>query len=123
MLPPQVRRLLWRLLAILFLVLGGLGVLLPIVPTVPFLLAAVWAAGHGWPALEQWLLNHPRYGESLRQWRSGGIVPRRGKWAATLMMACSAILLLFTQAPVGLKAGVPIVMATVAIWLWSRPEG
>ena len=123
MVPAQVRRLLWRLLAILFLAMAVLGVLLPILPTVPFLLAAAWAAGRGWPALEQWLLAHPRYGESIRQWRSGGIVPRRGKWAATLMMACSAILLLFTQAPLALKTGVPIVMATVALWLWSRPEG
>ncbi len=122
MLPARVARLLWRMAAVLFIVLGMLGVLLPVVPTVPFLLAAAWAASHGWPALEQWLLGHPRYGEPIRQWRSGGVVPRRAKWGATLMMFCSAILLAMTQAPVALKAGVPAVMAMVAIWLWRRPE-
>lgn len=122
MLPAPIERLLWRLLALLFLALGVLGILLPIVPTVPFLIAAAWAAGRGWPALEQWLLGHPRYGEPLRQWRSSGVVSRRGKWAATLMMACSATLLLLTGAPVAVKAGVPILMAMVAIWLWNRPE-
>ncbi|VTU28671.1 Inner membrane protein YbaN [Variovorax sp. PBS-H4] len=121
-LSARVARLLWRMLAILFMVLGVLGVLLPIVPTVPFLLAAAWAAGRGWPALEQWLLGHPRYGEPIRQWRSGGVVPRRAKWGATLMMFCSAILLALTPAPLALKASVPAVMAMVAIWLWSRPE-
>lgn len=122
MLRARVERLLWRLLAILFVALGVIGILLPVVPTVPFLLAAAWAAGRGWPALEQWLLGHPRYGETIRQWRSAGIVSRRGKWAATLMMACSAILLLLTGAPAPLKAGVPVLMALVAIWLWNRPE-
>ena len=116
-------RLLWRLLAILFLALGVLGVVLPGLPGVPFLLAAAWAGGRGWPALEQWLLDHPRYGPSVRQWRSGGIVPRRAKWAASLMMVASAVLLQFTAAPMGVKAGAPLIMAVVAIWLWRRPEG
>ena len=119
----RLGQLLWRLLAILFLVLGVVGLVLPVVPTVPFLLAATWAAGHGWPALEQWLLGHPRYGEPIRQWRSAGVVPRRAKWAATLMMACSAIMLLFTPAPWEIKAAVPVLMGMVAIWLWNRPEG
>lgn len=122
MLRARVVRLLWRCLAILFIALGVLGVLLPVVPTVPFLLAAAWAAGRGWPALEQWLLGHPRYGLAIRQWRSAGIVSRRAKWAATLMMACSALLLQLTETPVALKAGVPLFMALVAIWLWYRPE-
>jgi uncharacterized membrane protein YbaN (DUF454 family) len=122
MLPARIARLLWRLLAILFVALGVLGIVLPGLPTVPFLLAAAWAGGRGWPALEQWLLSHPRYGETIRQWRRGGVVSRRGKWAATLMMSLGAILLLLTQAPVILKAGVPALMAIVSVWLWRRPE-
>ena len=122
MLPERAERLLWRLLAMLFVTLGVLGIFLPVVPTVPFLLVAAWAAGRGWPALEQWLLGHPRYGQAIRQWRSAGIVSRRAKWAATLMMACSALLLQLTGAPVALKVGVPLFMALVAIWLWYRPE-
>jgi uncharacterized membrane protein YbaN (DUF454 family) len=123
MLPQRAERLLWRLLALLFVALGVIGIVLPVVPTVPFLLVAVWAAGRGWPALEQWLLGHPRYGHAIRQWRSAGIVSRRAKWASTLMMGCSALLLQLTAAPTVLKVGVPLFMALVAIWLWHRPEG
>lgn len=122
MLPGRIARLLWRLLAILFIALGVLGILLPGLPTVPFLLAAAWAGGHGWPALEQWLLGHPRYGETIRQWRRGGIVSRRAKWAASGMMAIGAIVLLFTGLPAAVKAVAPLLMAVVAIWLWMRPE-
>lgn len=117
-----VARLLWRALALVFVVLGLIGAFLPVLPTVPFLLAAAWAAGRGWPALEHWLLEHPRYGEYIRQWRQRGAVPRRAKWAATAMMALSSAVLLATAAPVAVKIGAPVLMAAVAIWLWSRPE-
>lgn len=117
-----VARLLWRVLALVCVTLGVIGAFLPVLPTVPFLLAAAWAAGRGWPALEHWLLEHPRYGEYIRQWRQRGAVPRLAKWAATAMMALSSAVLLATAAPVAVKIGAPVLMAAVAIWLWSRPE-
>ncbi|HNO41919.1 MAG TPA: DUF454 family protein, partial [Ottowia sp.] len=58
----RVATLLWRALALLSLLLGGVGAMLPVLPTVPFLLLAAWAASKGWPALEIWLLNHRRLG-------------------------------------------------------------
>lgn len=122
MLRVRAVRLLWRVLAIILVVLGMVGVLLPVVPTVPFLLAAAWAAARGWPALEQWLLDHPRYGGFIRQWRSAGAVPRRAKWAASLMMLVSSVALLFAPVPIGVKVSVPLAMGVVAIWLWRRPE-
>ena len=117
-----VARLLWRLLALVFVALGLIGAFLPVLPTVPFLLAAAWAAGHGWPALERWLLEHPRYGEYIRRWQERGAVPRRAKWAATVMMTFSALVLLATGVPIAVKIGAPLFMAAVAIWLWRRPE-
>ncbi len=118
----SVAKALWRALALVLVALGLLGVFLPVLPTVPFLLAAAWAGGHGWPALEQWLVDHPRYGKHIRQWRQGGFVPRRAKWAASWMMIFSSAVLLGTNAPIAAKIGAPLFMAAVAIWLWMRPE-
>jgi uncharacterized membrane protein YbaN (DUF454 family) len=117
-----IARLLWRLLALLLVGLGLLGVVLPLLPTVPFLIAAAWAGSRGWPALEQWLIGHPRYGEHIRQWRQHGAVPRRAKWAASLMMAVSSGVLAFSHVPAALKIAAPLLMAVVAVWLWMRPE-
>jgi uncharacterized membrane protein YbaN (DUF454 family) len=83
--------LMWRAVAVLGLTLGLLGVVLPVVPTVPFLILSAWAASKGWPAFEIWLLNHRLFGPPIVQWRERGAVPRRAKWFSTLMMAASGI--------------------------------
>jgi uncharacterized protein len=113
----------WRALAVVSVVLALIGVALPGLPTVPFLLLAAWAAGKGWPRLEQWLLAHPRCGPPIRRWREHGAVPRRAKWFASLSMGVSALVLWGTAAPLAVRVGTPLFMLAVAIWLWRRPEG
>lgn len=115
-------RLLWRALAVVSVLLALLGAVLPVMPTVPFLIMAAWAGGKGWPALEAWLLDHAHFGPHIRHWRARGAVPRRAKWLATVMMAGSATMMQFTPLPLYVRIGVPAVMAVVAIWLWLRPE-
>jgi uncharacterized membrane protein YbaN (DUF454 family) len=122
MLPAPVILLLWRTLAVISLALGFIGMFLPVLPTVPFVLLAAWAGGRGWPALERWLLDHPTLGPPVHRWREHGAVPRRAKWMATVMMTLSAVVLAFTGAPLAVKIGVPLFMAGVATWLWRRPE-
>jgi uncharacterized membrane protein YbaN (DUF454 family) len=117
-----VVRLLWRALAVLSVVLAAVGVVLPVMPSVPFLIMAAWAGGKGWPALETWLLEHAHFGPHIRHWRERGAVPRRAKWLATIMMTGSALMMQFTPLPLAVRIGVPAAMAAVAVWLWRRPE-
>jgi len=119
---PHLSKLAWRSLAVLFLLLGVLGVLLPVVPTVPFVIAAAWAGGRGWPALERWLLDHPRFGSHIRGWRTSGTVPRRAKLLAIGMMTVSAVGVALSGLPTVVRVAVPLAMALVAVWLWMRPE-
>jgi len=122
MLPRPLAIVLWRALALASLALGIVGIVLPVLPTVPFVLLAAWAGSRGWPALDAWLLNHPRFGPSVRDWRERGAVPRRAKWLATAMMTVSATVIVLLPLPAWARIGVPLVMAAVAIWLWRRPE-
>lgn len=116
------RVLAWRTLAIVSLILGLIGIPLPGLPTVPFVLLSAWAAGKGWPALEQKLLAHPTLGPAIQQWRAHGIVSRRAKYLASIMMTLSAIMLQFSAAPWAMKVALPLFLLAVAIWLWCRPE-
>ena len=120
-LPAPLRWLLLGL-AILCLGLGVIGLFLPVLPTVPFLLVAAWAAARSSPRLLAWLEYHPHFGESLRDWRRGGVVRRRAKWTATVVMSASAVsLLMFVKIRWAALLAIAC-MAAVLVWLWLRPE-
>ncbi len=118
----RIARLLWRTLAGAALLLGVVGIVVPGLPTVPFLLVAAWAGGKGWPALEARLLAHPRYGPVILRWREHGAIPRRAKWLARGMMLLSAAVLWFSGLPLLARVGIPLFMLAVAVWMWRRPE-
>lgn len=114
--------LLWRAGALTSLAVGIVGVAVPVLPTVPFLILAAWAASKGWPSLERWLLEHPACGPHIRRWRERRVIPRRGKIWATIAMLGSAVLLQFLAVPDWLRIAGPLLMLVVAAWLWRRPE-
>lgn len=114
----------WLLLtlAVISLALGVVGLFLPVVPTVPFLLLSAWAAARSSPRLLAWLENHPHFGQSLRDWRQGGVVRRRAKWTAAAVMSASAVSLLwFVKIRWAVWLAIAC-MAVVLVWLWTRPE-
>jgi uncharacterized membrane protein YbaN (DUF454 family) len=114
--------LLWRLIAVLCIALGLVGLVLPIVPTVPFLLLAAAAAGRGWPWLDERLVRHEVYGPLIVGWRERRVIPRRGKWLATWGMAGSCLLLWFMPVPPWLQVSLPLLLFAIGVWIWSRPE-
>ncbi len=117
-----VMLLCWRCLALACIALGLVGIVVPGLPTVPFLLAAAWAASHGWPKLEAWLLAHTHFGPPILRWRERGAIPRKAKTLAILMMAVSSIVLWHTALAVWFKMVVSALMAAVALWMWQRPD-
>lgn len=116
----------WLLLALaaVCVLLGVIGIFVPVLPTVPFLILAAWAASRSSPRLHQWLMTHPRFGRPLRDWEMHRVVPRYAKWAATVMIAISAgTLLLVAPRSWWLAIGAAVLaMAAVLAWLWRRPE-
>ncbi len=117
----------WWLLAYASLGLGIVGVFVPGMPTTVFVLIAAWAAARGSDRLHRWLLDHPRFGLSIRDWQAHGAVSRRAKWMASATMAACAVvllaLMLLIPAHRGWMTALPIAcMAAVATWLWLRPE-
>ena len=117
-----MKTLFWRTLVVIFVILGCIGAVLPGMPTTVFLILAAWAASKGWPQMDAWLINHPKYGTTIRAWRENGTVPRKAKWLASSMMLVSGIAMLFTPAPFWVKVFTNVTMFSVAVWLWLRPE-
>ena len=112
----------WWLLAYVSLGLGLVGILVPGLPTVPFVLLSAFAAGRGSQRLHRRLLAHAQFGPMIRDWQAYGAVSRRAKVLAVTMMAVGAAIL-FLTVPRGWMAAIgTAIMAVVGVWLWSRPE-
>ena len=101
--------------------LAMIGIVLPIMPTVPFLLLAAFCFSRSHPAWAARLYEHPRYGPAMREWRDRGAVSRKAKVSAVLAMSAGVAFTWFS-------IGWPWVMISIMVlvvagtWLWSRPE-
>jgi uncharacterized membrane protein YbaN (DUF454 family) len=76
------RRLVYFALGWLFFGLGVLGVVLPLVPTTPFMLLAAWGFSRSSRRFENWLLEHRWFGPGIKRWRAHRVVPTRVKWVS-----------------------------------------
>ena len=103
--------------------LGSLGIILPVLPTTPFLLVAVWAFSKASPELAERIRSHPRYGPYIIAWEKYGVIPMFAKVVAVMMMGGSYAWLYFaTSAPVLVKASVAAILLAVAAYILTRPS-
>ncbi|MDI1267952.1 MAG: YbaN family protein [Polaromonas sp.] len=119
---PLVTRWALLALALVSLALGVIGIFVPVLPTVPFVLLSAWAAARSSPRLLAWLESHTSFGPMLVEWRRGGVVRRRAKWMATVVMGASAAIMLLVVPHRWVAVLAIGCMAGVLAWLWRRPE-
>lgn len=117
---PRWLRLLWIAAGSFSLAAGIVGIVLPLLPTTPFVLLAAFCFSRGSQRCERWLVEHPRLGPMVRDWREHHAVPLRAKQLAWAMMTIGSV-----WAAVTLPAQVAwlpaLCCAAVAVWLWRLP--
>lgn len=95
--------------------------MLPLVPTVPFLILAALCFAKSNPAWEKKLLDHPHWGPQLKDWRDRRAISRRSKVMAVGAMSVGAV---FTYFTLGLPwAYISIAILTISgAWIITRNE-
>ena len=100
------------ILGTISLVLGFIGIFLPLLPTTPFLLLTSALYFRGSPRLYQWLLNHKYLGTYIRNFRENKAIPLRAKIYSLLLMWGSVLYCIFFLIPL---MGVKILMFLIAM--------
>lgn len=102
--------------------LAAAGLVLPVLPTTPFLVVALWAFARGAPGWADRLRAHRRFGPMIRDWEERGAIPRRAKLLAIVAMAASLGLLAATTTSILLVGAVAAIMAGAAAFILTRPS-
>jgi hypothetical protein len=119
----RLARGLWLAAGILLTGIGIAGIVLPLLPGVVFLILAAACFARSSPRLEAWILDHPRFGAPVRDWRTRGAIPLRGKLMAGGGIAGGFVVFLFAARPeLPLALMVGGVMAACWAWILSRPS-
>ncbi len=116
------QRIFWLAIGGMALACGIAGIVLPLVPTTPFLLLAAFAFARSSPALHRWLVTHPRLGPPIEHWRAHGAISRPAKrWAIAFMLGALGL-----SVAAGVATYVILVQAAVlvavAAFILSRPD-
>jgi uncharacterized membrane protein YbaN (DUF454 family)/adenylate kinase family enzyme len=115
-------RLVALVLAYFFLALAIIGVFLPGLPTVPFLLLVAWFSARGSERLHRWLYEHPHLGKLLIDWESQRAISRASKVTAVVMLIVSWVVMYYRLSNVWVLAGIATLFILIAAYLTSRPE-
>lgn len=107
--PTVVVRAAWLVLGLVCVGLGGLGILVPGLPTTIFFIAAAACFSRSSPRLEAWVLGLRGIGPMVRDHRAGLGMPRRAKVVAT------ACIVVFVGLALGLTISHPLIAAVVAV--------
>lgn len=79
-------KLMWVSLGSLFVGLGAIGVIVPGLPTTPFLILAAACYIRSSQRLYDWLISNKRFGPYLKDYREGKGIPRKAKRLAVVMI-------------------------------------
>ncbi len=87
-------------LGFLFVALGAIGLLLPVMPTTPFLLVAAACFANSSPRFHSWLLNMRVFGPLIRNWRETRSIPKKAKLLAiiTIVLVGGSSIAFFVEA-------------------------
>lgn len=119
----QIKRWLWIVAGMLALLLAIAGVVLPVLPTTPFVLLAAACFARGSTRFHQAMLRHRTLGPMIAQWQSRRSIARSVKLKAYVLMALSfSVSLALLHGRPFHQLGLLTLGLGLALWLWRVPE-
>ena len=114
-------RRLWVIAGGVALGIGFVGIVVPLLPTTPFLILAAYCFSRGSRRLHDWLLEHRTLGPPIRDWREHRSVSGKAKLSAMIAIVLIFALSAFLDVPGWALALQGIVLGAVSVFLLTRP--
>ena len=130
--PPQRARPVRALLLVLgtvFLGIAALGIVVPVLPTTPFVLLAAACYLRASERLHDRLVRSRTFGPTIVAWEEAGAIPPRAKAIAIVMVILSfGLSITFVVEPPLMRVGLVTLGTVLVVWLarrpsWSPPAG
>lgn len=119
----QVIKSLYLVVGSISLVLGILGIFLPLLPTTPFLLLTAFCYSRSSEKFHLWLIHHPHLGQPIRDWESKGVIRLKYKLMATAMLLISVVFIFSKDSIPGFgQIGFSVFACSILLFIWTRPS-
>jgi len=115
-------RFIWLLAGLAAVAIGAIGVVVPLLPTTPFLLVAAFAFARSSNRLNSWLREHRTFGPVINNWHRDGSIDRKAKRMATIVIVATPLVTWLLEAPLWIVACQVVVLSAAAIFILTRPS-
>ena len=111
------------ILGFLFLLLGIIGIFLPLLPTTPFILLSAYLFSKSSRRLHRWLKNNRVFGPLISDWEKYKAISKRNKIISTCMIVpLFTYTIIFVQVVVAIKCVVAFIGISILTFIWTRPS-
>ena len=98
------------------------GLFLPVLPTTPFVLLAIFLFGKSQPEKIQEIIQHPRLGPFVQDYLDPQGIPLKSKIKALLVLWFSILISVTFFIPlIAIKLLILSIATLVSIWIWMKP--
>lgn len=117
-----LKRGLFLLMGLSSLALGVIGIVVPLLPSVPFILLAAFCFARSSQTLHTWLMSHPWFSDALTQWQQQRAIRKGLKRRALFFTALSFCLSILVVPLLWLKLMLLTMACGLLLFMWKIPE-
>ena len=116
-----MQRILLLSLGWLAIVLGTLGIVLPLLPTTPFVLLAAWCFARSSPRFHHWLLWKSAFGRYIRHWQQHRAMPPGAKMRAMLLIVITFSISIYLVNLLWVRILLGAMLCMLLLFMWRIP--
>ncbi len=118
----KIKAMMYTVCGHVFVLIGGIGIFVPVLPTTPFIILAFACYMRGSKYFRKMLLKHKTFGPLIRNWVRYGAIPVRAKVIAVVMIVLSMSWSLYVVPLPAVRILLVVIGVCVSGYILTRPS-